>query len=253
MKVRIDDIYNDGLTLFAGNTLLNNDSRLEDIMALKDDLDLIASEHYGARELLRRNVKDDDTNVFIYDMTKINRHIYACMIENLTKYTVLLNTDTYADNLPTNEYRETYIHGENVKTYDYESKTDTNTYGDVDVTETSGQTSTSTVVGARENTESVTSFSSDTFNPTDKQSSASATDTTTLNPQTNTGRSTRGDDTKTYGAHTDTVTDDETTDVKNGYRDLLGNVEKQRRVFSKSVLDIIVNECINSITYSMYL
>ena len=253
MKVRIDNIYDDGLTLFTGNTLLNNDNRLAEIMTHKADLDLIASEHYGAREILRRNIKEDDTEVFVYDMNKINRHIYACMIENLAKYTMLLSTNEYSSNLPTNEYRETYVHGENVKTYDYDSRVDTTQYGDVDVEETSGQTSTSTVVGARENTESVTSFSSDTFNPTDKQSSASATDTTTLNPQTNTGHSERGNDVKTINARTDTVTDDETTDIKSGYKDLLGNIEKQRRVFDKSVLDIIVNECINSITYSMYL
>lgn len=253
MKVRIDNIYDDGLTLFTGNTLLNNDNRLADIMTHKVDLDLIASEHYGAREILRRNIKEDDTEVFVYDMTKINRHIYACMIENLAKYTMLLSTNEYSTNLPTNEYRETYVHGENVKTYDYDSRVDTTQYGDVDVEETSGQTSTSTTVGARENTESVTSFSSDTFNPTDKQTSASATDTTNLAPQTNTGHSERGNDVKTVNARTDTVTDDETTDTKSGYRDLLGNIEKQRRVFDKSVLDIIVNECINSITYSMYL
>ena len=122
MKVRIDDIYNDNLTLFAGNPLLIADSRLSDIMARAGDLDLIASEHFGARELLRRNIKEDNTHVYVYDMTKINRSIYACMVENLQKFTALINSEEFIDVSPDAEYSETYIHGENVKTYDYASR-----------------------------------------------------------------------------------------------------------------------------------
>ena len=253
MKVRIDNIYDDGLTLFSGNTLLQNDERLSDIMALAEDLDLIAEEHYGARELLRRMVKEDNTDVLKYDITKINRHIYATMVENLTKYSVLLANQSYATSTPDNEYHDVYVKGENIKTYDYDSRVDTTKYGTINVTETQGATSVNNQTGARENTASVTSFSSNTFNPTDKNQSAQATDVTTYNAQTNTGQSTRGNDQKVSDARQDKVTDDETTDTRSGYKNLFDFASRKERLYSRSVLDMIVVECVNSITYSMYL
>ena len=289
MKVRIDNIYNDNLTLFAGNTLLLNDDRLADIMECKDDLDLIASEHFGARELLRRNIKEDDTEVYVYDMTKINRSLYACMIENLTKFTVLLNSDTFAEDSPATEYGEVYVKGQNVKTYNYASRVDTTAHGNIDKTKiygaksetmTHGNISTSETVGAqtdtttngqRVSTNSVTSFSSDTFNGTDKNVNDSVIDTVAHGQQSNSGSVTQGNDTRTsntytdtegivhandtltHGAHIDSITDDETTDTKTGYRDKWANIERKRRIFSTSVLHIIVTDCINAITYSMYL
>lgn len=289
MKVRIYNIYNDNLTLFAGNTLLLNDERLADIMEYKDDLDLIASEHFGARELLRRNIKEDDEEVYVYDMTKINRSLYACMVENLTKFTVLLNSDTFAEDSPATEYGEVYVKGQNVKTYNYASRVDTTAHGNIDKTKvygqksetmTHGNISTSETVGAqtdtttngqRTSTNSVTSFSSDTFNDTDKNVNASVIDTVAHGQQSNSGSVTQGNDTRTantytdtegivhandtltHGAHIDSITDDETTDTKTGYRDKWTNIERKRRIFATSVLHIIVTDCINAITYSMYL
>ena len=307
MKVRIDSIYDDGLTLFAGNTLLLNDERLSNIMDSKNDLDLIASEHFGARELLRRNIKEDDTEVFKYDMTKINRSIYACMVENLTKFTVLLNSDEYSTEEPTNEYSETIVHGENTQTRNYASRVDTTTHGDVDNTKTYGaqsetlthgtintsesigQQTDQTTNGQRVNTSAVTSFSSSDFNDTDKTTTSSVTDSVQHGAQSNSGSVTQGNDTRsnstytdtegivhgsdtrsslthvdsekiehgndstTYGAHEDTITNDETTDQRYGYKDLFGNIEKQRKIYSKSVLQMIVTDCVNAITYSMYL
>lgn len=253
MKVRIDDIYTDNHTLFTDNTLLNNDERLADIMQFKEDMDLIAEMSFGARELLRRNIKEDTQHVFIYDLNKINRHIYACMVENMHKYNVLLASLEYEDVEPNKEYYEKITHGEDVKTNVYGAKTDTTTYGDVNVERVAGATSESTTQGARENTSSVTSFSSDTFNPTDKATSAQAVDTTQFGSQTNTEHSERANDTKTFGTHTDTFTNDETIDEKEGYRDLWANVEKKKRVYDKSILLEIVTECVNAISYSMYL
>lgn len=253
MKITIDDIYNDGHTLFTDNTLLNNDTRLADIMAFKNDLDLIAENSFGARELLRRNIKADAQHVYVYDLTKVARHIYACVVENMTKYNVLLSSLDFEEVSPSKEYYEKITHGEDVKTNVYGAKTDTTTYGDVDVERVAGATSESTTQGARENTSSVTSFSSDTFNPTDKATSAQAVDTTQFGAQTNTEHSERANDTKTFGTHTDTFTNDETIDEKEGYRDLWANVEKKKRLYDKSILKEIVTECINSITYSMYL
>ena len=253
MKITIDDIYADGHTLFADNTLLNNDTRLAGIMAYKNDLDLIAENSFGARELLRRNIKTDTQHVYVYDLTKIARHIYACVVENMTKYNVLLSSLDFEDVSPSKEYYEKITHGENVKTKEYGAKTDTTTYGDIDIERVAGATTESTTQGVRENTSSVTSFSSDTFHPTDKAQSASATDTTNFGSQTNTEHTDHENDTKTYGSHTDTFTDDETIDEKEGYKDLWQNIEKKKRLYDKSILKEIVTECINSITYSMYL
>lgn len=307
MKVRVDDIYNDNLTLFAGNTLLLNDERLSDIMTHKNDLDLIASEHFGARELLRRNIKENNTDIYKYDMSKINRSIYACMVENLTKFSVLLDSEEFASDSPATEYGETYTHGENVKTFDYDSRVDTtthgaqsetithgnvnktNTYGAQSETMTHGNIATSETIGAqtdtttngqRTSTNSVTSFSSSTFNDTDKNINASVIDSVAHGQQSNSGSVTQGNDIRTaqtytdsegvthgddsktkatyqdsmsHGGHTDTVTDDETTDTKTGYRDKWANIDKKRKLFSTSALKIIVTECINAITYSMYL
>ena len=253
MKIRIDDIYNDGLTLFSGNTLLQNDERLTDIVALSGDLDLIAEEHYGARELLRRMVKEDTTDVLKYDITKINRHIYATMVENLTKYSVLLTNQSYATSTPDSEYHDVYVKGENIKTYDYDSRVDTTTYGTINVTETQGATSVNNQTGARDNTESVTTFDNGLYAPKDRNQSAQATDVTTYNAQTNTGQSTRGNDVKTQDARQDVVTDDETTDTRSGYKNLFDFASRKERLYNRSVLDMIVVECVNSITYSMYL
>ena len=253
MKITIDSIYDDGYTLFTNNALLNSDDRLSDIMQYKNDLDLIAEMHFGARELLRRNIKADNEHVFVYDLSKISRHIYACMVENMTKYNTLLSTLEYTDVEPTKEYYEKYTHGENVKTRDVGEKIDTFSFGDVDTTTNLGASSESTTNGARENTASVTSFSSSTFEPTDKQNSASVTDTTQYGAQINTDKVTHGNDTKTYGAHQEVITDDETIDEKEGFKDLWANVERKRKLFDKSILHEIVAECINSISYSMYL
>ena len=253
MKTTIDSIFDDGLNIFAGNTFLINDDRFADIMANANDLDLILSEEYGARELLRRMIKNDDTHGYIYDMSKINRHVYATMISNLPKYTILLNSLDYVDEEPTNEYGETYVKGQNIKTHAYGNRVDTTEYGAIHSSNTTGQSTDSTTNGERITTDAVTSFSSSDFNNTDKTTNSSVIDSTTYGSRTDTSDTTHGADTKRYNAHTDTLTDDETTDTKTGYRDLYGNIEKRKRVFDKSVVGMIANEVVNSITYSMYL
>lgn len=291
MKIRVNNIYADSHDLFASNTYLENDERLSDIFALADDLDLISEIDFDSREIVDRFLKPDNTEYRVYDLTKIHRAIYSCIVQNLVKYESLLMS--YAllsdEDIFTTEYGETIVHGENVKTYDYASRVDTtahgniantklygatsktNTYGDVDTTDDIGATGESTTNGARTNTSASTTFDSNTFYDTDKVSSASTTDSTTLNAQHNTSKVerandtesttshtdteniTHGNDTLTHGAHKDTVTDDETTDTKTGYRDLMGNVDRVCRIYSRSVLKEIVTDCINHFTYSCYL
>lgn len=311
MKIRVNNIYEDNHNIFASNTYLSTDDRLSDIYAIANDLDLISETDFDSREIVDRFLKPDNSEYRVYDLTKIHRAVYSCILQNLVKYTSMLNADALlmdSDNdLFRSEYSETVVHGENVKTYEYESRVDTtshgnvantkqygatsesnvygatsktNSYGDVDTTENVGATTESTTNGARQNTSAVTTFDSATFYDTDKVSSASSTDSTTLGSQQNTSKIerandtesiashtdtksslthtdteniTRGNDTVTHGDHTDTVTDDETTDTKTGYRDLLVNVDRVRRIYSKSVIKEIVTDCINHFTYSCYL
>lgn len=292
MKIRVNNIYADNHNLFASNTYLENDERLSEIYALANDLDLISEMDFDSREIVDRFLKPDNTEFRVYDLTKIHRAIYSCIIQNMVKYTALFKSDELlndTEDIFKLEYGETIVHGENIKTFDYASRVDTtthgnvantkqygatsktNSYGDVDTTDDIGATGESTTNGARTNTSAVTTFDSDTFYDTDKVSSASVTDSTTLNAQHNTSKVerandtestqshtdteniTHGDDSLTHGAHKDTVTDDETTDIKTGYRDLMGNIDRVRRIYSKSVLKEIVNDCINHFTYSCYL
>ena len=254
MKITINDIYDDNLTIFSGNTLLANDERLSDIYSMAGDLDLICELSFGARELLRHNIKNDNEHGYIYDMTKINRHIYAVMIENLRKYGALLYTDDVLSSTDADvQYRDIYVRGENEQTREYGSRVDTNIYGDIDTTHTVGATSQTTQNGARENTNSVSAFSTNTFNPTDKTNGAQSTDIVNFASQSNTEKIEHGNDTKTQGSHLDKITNDETIDTKTGVRDLVDNVSKYRRFFDKSILLTIVTDCVNAISYSMYL
>lgn len=254
MKITINDIYDDNLTIFAGNTLIENDARLSEIFAMSDDLDLICEMSFGARELLRHNIKNDNEHGYIYDMTKINRHVYAIMIENILKYMTLLTTqESLVETGGEISYRDTYVRGENEQTREYGSRQDTTTYGDVNTTHNVGATSQTTQNGARENTNSVSAFSTNTFNPTDKTNGAQSTDVVNFAAQSNSEQTTHGNDTRTQGSHLDKITNDETTDTKTGVRDLIDNVSKYRRFFDKSVLLTIVTDCVNAITYSMYL
>lgn len=290
MKITINNIYDDGKTIFAQNPFLTTDARLADILAIANDLDLITELSFGARELLNRNIKKDDEHVFIYDMSKINRHVYAVLIENLNKYSALMATDEIIkETSPEYSYKEEITHGENVQTRAYGQKqntnlygaheqtqahgaiTTTNTFGDVDTTHNVGATSQTTQNGARENTTSISAFSTNTFNPTDKTASAQSSDTVNFGAQSNTEKIQHGNDTTsqnahtdtitsgthtdtaTQGAHTDTITNDETVDTKQGVRDLIDNVTKYRHYFDKSVLLTIATDCVNAISYSMYL
>lgn len=308
MKIRVNNIYDDNHTLFASNTLISSDDRLSDISDMVNDLDLIASTDFESREIVERYLKPDNSEYRVYDLTKIHRAIYSCLVQNLTKYTALIESDNLLNgNIFRQEYGEEIVHGESIKTLDYASRVDTtahgniantkqygatqntkqygatqktNTYGDIDTTDNIGATTESTTVGARQNTSAVTTFDSAIFNDTDKVSSASANDSTSLSSQINTSKVTHGNetesttthtdttsdiahtdtenithgnDTVTHGAHQDTITDDETIDTKEGYRDLMGNIDRVRRIYSRSVLNEIVTDCINHFTYSCYL
>lgn len=271
MKMTIDSIYNDNQTLFTNNDLLNNDERLTDIVAMSQDLDLITEMSYGAREIFLRYLKEDNHEIYKYNLSKIHKSIYSTILENMIKYQTMLNNDSaLIDSDPTKQFYEKSIIGERVRENDFASRVDTtshgtinttSSYGDVNIENVTGQSQNTTVNGARENTNSKTSFSTDTFKNTDKVASASATDTQTIGGHTDTSETTRGNDTEqitrgndslTHGAHKDVVTDTESIDEKFGYNDFVGQLEKRRNYISRSTLKEIVNDCVNGISYGLY-
>ncbi len=308
MKIIIDSIYNDSNNLFKNNALLNADNRMTDITAMSDDLDLIAEMTYGNREIFKRYLKEDNDECYVYDLPKIHKSVYATIVENRLKYDLMIQADeTILDVNPLDQFYEKKIIGERVRENDIASRVDTTThgtvnntrtFGDVDETTTHGtingtttygQVTEQNVVGqavnsvqngAREQTGAVTSFSSSTFENTDKTTQASTTDTTTLGSHTDTlttshatpdseqitqgndtNKTTRGNDTEqitrgndsvTHGAHKDTITDTESVDERMGYNDAVETLDKRRSYARRNVLNEILSDVINSITYGVY-
>ena len=308
MKITIDSIYNDSNNLFKNNALINADERLTDIANLSDDLDLIVEMTYGERELFKRYIKEDNTECYVYDLTKIHKSVYATIVENLLKYTAMLQADEeFSDVNPLHQFYEKKIIGERVRENDIASRVDTTTHGNVNNTRTFGDIGETTVHGtingtttygqvteqnvmgqtintmqngARETTNGVTSFSSDTFKNTEKQTNATTTDTQTLGSHTDTlttshatpdteqitqgndtvttthgndtEQITRGNDSVTHGAHKDVITDTESIDERMGYNDIVSALEQRRNYVKRNTLNEIINDVINSVTYGVY-
>lgn len=308
MKTTIDSIYNDNNNLFKNNALINTDERLADIANLSDDLDLIIEMTYGEREIFKRYLIEDTDECYIYNLPKIHKSVYATVVENLLKYTTMLQADEeFKDVNPLHQFYEKKIIGERVRENDIASRVDTTTHGTVNNTKTFGDVGETTVHGtingtttygqvteqnvmgqavnsmqngARETTNGVTSFSSDTFKNTEKQTNATVTDTQTLGSHTDTlttshatpdteqitqgndtvttthgndtEQITRGNDSVTHGAHKDVITDTESIDERMGYNDLTGSLEQRRNYVKRNTLNEIINDVINSVTYGIY-
>lgn len=274
MKTIIDNIYKDNYNLFTNNALLNADNRMSDIIALSEDLDLIAEMTYGNREIFKRYLKEDDDECYVYDLPKIHKSVYATIVENRLKYDLMIQADeTLLDVNPLDQFYEKKIIGERVHTDDIASRVDTTTHGNITTTETRTTVTETNVVGQaintmqngeREQTDAVTSFSSSTYENTDKTTQAQVTDTQTLGTHTDTVTTSvdnenpdtqeivRGNDTLTHGAHIDTITDDESVDERMGYNDAVETLNKRRSYASRNVLNEILSDVINGITYGVY-
>lgn len=289
MKIRIEDIYNDNQTLFTNNNLINSDERLNDITDLNADLDLIIEMSFGNREIFKRFLSEDDTEIYKYNLSKIQKSIYATLVENLLKYETMLKADEEFDDIdPSKQFFEHDVIGERVRENDIKSRVDTTTHGNVNTTKTFGDVAetnthgtinTSMVTGQavntmqngqRVSTDAVTSFSNSTFKDTDKSTVSQTTDTQTLGTHTDTEQITQGNDGTTtthgndteqitrgqdsvnYGAHKDVITDTESVDEKWGFNDLVGNLESRRRYVNRNTLNEIINDVLNSFTYGLY-
>ena len=116
MKITIDSLYNDHNNLFADNAMLNADERLSNIASLSDDLDLIVEMTYGSREFFKRFIKEDTNEVYIYDLSKIHKSVYATLVENNLKYQAMIFADEkFVDSDPLEQFYEKKIIGERVR------------------------------------------------------------------------------------------------------------------------------------------
>ena len=290
MKNKIENVYNDGYNLFTDNQYIQNDERLTRFTDLLPDLDLITQFSYGTREIFKRYLQNDDTEVYVYDLSQLKKATYACIVKNLDSYLVLLNADESVLEIdPTAQFSKTTVYGQQQNTNAYGRKegsttygvrstedsygvrVNTTTHGTKTITDAIGSATDTVSNGARTTTGAVTSFSSSTFNDTEKATENAVIDTTQYGAHTDTRQETQLDDTlsegahidnhktsqtidtTTTGSHTDTLTSGTHTDTVTGYNDGVEHIEKYRRYANHNTLNEITNDVVNMLTYNMYL
>ena len=254
MKIQITNVYDDSNTLIATNPLVSADARMRDIYDMGRDLDLIIEHSYGSREILKKYLKEDETEVYTYNLTKLHSAVYSCLVLNLQKYLLMLKTDDSVEEIdPLEQFRTETTYGQKQRTDSLASRVDTTTHGDIDTTTNVGQSTETSNLGSRDVTESVTSFSSSAFNDTAKSVQGLTQDSTTYGQRQDTEKITKGNDTVTRGAHIDTHTDAQHTTTVVGYRDEVEGLTELRDYSKNNTLKEIVNDVINYVSYGMYL
>lgn len=274
MKHRISDIFKDNKKLFATNTYILNDNNLSFLFEQLPTFDLITKYDYGVREILTHFL---DENELDYNLEDMHEAIYMNMLKNLRKYKLLYESDEAGEGVvPSDDYKIVRQYGEEEKHFNYgqksatdtfSSKEDVNVYGQKQKTDVLGQAQ-ETVTSAPRSTDSQdqrTTFDSQTdYDTTHNVTSTIETVDTTIDAQrtntstdaTYTDRLTEGGHSvqKAEASHTDGVVYDEHTDNVYGYKgNPVKNIETFRKYLSDNTIKTIVSECINTVTYSIYL
>lgn len=256
LKHRIRDIYKDGFKLFQANSRIQSDSRLEFLYDYLQRFDMITRLDYGEREIL---VKYLDQEELDYDMNSIHEAIYTCLLKNLRKYELLFESDEAGENvIPSDDYKITRQYGEEEKHFNYGNKRETNTFSQMLTTDTIGNAQ-QTITTAPRSTDSQdqrTTFDSQTDYDTTHNVTGTIQTVDTVADAQRTNTRNEGEHTvgKVTDSHADGVVYDEHTDNVYGYK---GNPTKNIKVFREylndNTLKTIVDECINTVTYSIYL
>lgn len=274
LKHRIHDIYKDSKKLFTTNPFIIADEKLA---FMADDLttfDLIAKYDFGAREVLTQFLDNEELD---YNLPEIHEAIYMNMLKNLRKYNLLYASDSDGENIvPSADYKIIREYGEEEKHFNYgvrtstdifSQKEDVNVYGQKQKTDILGQAQ-ETVTSAPRSTDSQdqrTTFDSQVdYDTTHNVTSTIQTVDTTVDAQrtntstdaTYTDRLTEGSHNvqKSDAAHEDGVVYDEHTDNVYGYKgNPTKNVEIFRKYLNDNTIKTIVSECINTVTYSIYM
>ena len=274
LKHRILDIYKDGSKLFSTNTFIVTDNDLSFMLGDLAKFDLITKYDFGAREILTQFLDDEELD---YQIEDIHEAIYMNLLKNLRKYRLLYESDEVGEDVvPSDDYKITRQYGEEEKHFNYgakqetnnfSAKEDTNVYGQKTINDTIGQAQ-QTVTTAPRSTDSQdqrTTFDSTTDYDTTHNVTATIQTVDTIADAQRANARTEGQhtDTLTEGQHTITKIDathsdgvvyDEHTDNVYGYKgNPVKNIETFRKYLSDNTIKTIVSECINTVTYSIYL
>jgi len=274
LKHRINDVYKDGHTLFSSNAMLNDDERFAQFVQFFHRFDLIAKYDYGAREILTQFLDSTELDYILLDMQEA---IYMTFLKNERKYKAFFATDLAMQEVnPTDDYRIVRQYGEEEKHFNYGNKSAQDAYSQKEDTTLFGQRQTTDVLGQGQKTTTTAPRSTDsqdqrtTFDSStdyDTTHNVTATiqtvDTVVDASKTNTSTDASYTDTMTEGAHTisktenahqDNVVYEEHTDNVYGYKgNPTSNAEKYKDYWNDDLYKNIVEDCINTITYSIYL
>lgn len=290
LKHRITDMYNNYERLFADNTYLTTDTRFSDFMTMLSDMDLIAEVDYGEREILVKFLDDnldyiaDKVYKAIWANFVKNYRRYQLLLESDEVGEELNPSYDYKIvrqygeeekhfNYGARSAQDSFSQKENTNVYG--SKQNTNAYGEKATTDVLGQGQ-QTVTSAPRSTDSQdqrTTFDSETDYDTTHNVTSTIQTIDTVADATRTNTSTEGQhtDTLTEGQHTDTLTEgshtvskteqthtdgvvyDEHTDNVYGFKgNPTKNIEEFRKYLNDNTLKTIVEECINTVSYSIY-
>lgn len=274
LKHRISDIYKDGSTLFSSNPMLNDDDRFAEFVQYFYRFDLIAKYDFGAREIFTQFLDEEELDYVLLD---IQEAIYMCFLKNEKKYKAFFSSDAVMNEIvPSDDYRITRQYGEEEKHFNYGARSATDSFTQKINTSDHGQQQTTDVLGQAQQTVTTaprtttsqdqrTTFDSQNDYDTTKNTlnSVQTIDTTVDASRTNTSTDASYTDTLTEGAHSVTKTDNSHSDgvvyeehIDNvyGYKgNPTSNVEKYKEYWNDNLFKMIVTDCINTVTYSIYL
>ena len=256
LKHRIADVYKDNHNLFASNTYITNDEELNFLRTYLSKFDLITKYDYGNREILVSFLDDQELD---YVLTNIHEAIYMNLIKNLRKYSLLFASDIAGEDvIPSEDYRITRQYGEEEKHFNYGRKNETDTFSSKLTTDTLGNAQ-QTITTAPRSTDSqdqrTTFDSTEDYDTTHNVTGTIQTIDTIADAQKVNTRN-EGDHTvgKATSEHSDGVVYEEHTDNVFGYKgNPTKNIEKYRKYLSDNTITNIVEECLNTVTYSIYL
>lgn len=274
LKHRIDDIYKDSFKLFSTNTYITTDENLSFLSADLNTFDLIAKYDYGAREIFTQFLDEEELD---YKLNDIHEAIYMNLLKNLRKYSLMYSSDEAGEEvIPSNDYKITRQYGEEEKHFNYGAKSGTDSYSAKETTNQYGQKVTSDTLGQAQQTVTTAPRSTDsqdqrtTFDSTtdyDTTHNVTATiqtvdtiaDAQRMNSRnegqhTDTMNEGTHSVTKTEATHSDGVVYDEHTDNVYGYKgNPVKNIQTFRKYLDDNTIKTIVDECINTVTYSVYM
>lgn len=256
LKHRIRDIYKDGFKLFQANSRIQSDSRLSFLYDYLQRFDMITKLDYSEREIL---VKYLDQEELDYDINSIQEAVYICLLKNLRKYELLFESDTVGENvIPSDDYKITRQYGEEEKHFNYGRKDEHNVLGQKTTTDTIGNAQ-QTITTAPRSTDSQdqrTTFDSTTDYDTTHNVTGTIQTVDTVADAQRQNQRLEGQQAvdKATLAHSDGVVYDEHTDNVYGYKgNPTKNIKVYREYLNDNTLKTIVDECINTVTYSIYL